>query len=415
MKTIEPLFLDEIREEFDKYYDDSKKLQKLWDRISQIKIFDPACGSGNFLIIAYKELRKIEHGIIDRLFSDDYRRAMVSGKLKSRIKLDNFYGIEIDDFAHEIAILSLYLAKHQMNIEFEQHFGKEIILIPLKDNANIVHGNSALLDWQEVCPNRPQRLSVSNVKQATLIELEQVQEELELSKEEWEEIYLIGNPPYLGSSLQDKQQKSEMKDVFISFKNYKNLDYIALWFKKGCDYIYDTEAKLAFVSTNSIVQGEAIPLLWPYILEKVEISYAYTSFKWSNSARGKAGVSCVVIGLSSVSVKSKYIFTDNIAAPVTHINAYLAPGSNVIVRTENAPISELPEMLLGNMSIEGGFLKLSPDEKAEIESYDHESSKFIRNMVGGGNLLDGKPRYCIWIENQDVEEASRNPIIKRRI
>jgi type I restriction-modification system DNA methylase subunit len=313
MKTIEPLFLDGLREEFDKYYDNNLRLERLWNRISEIKIFDPACGSGNFLIIAYKELRKIEHAIIERLYGDEHKRQQLAGKLESRIKLDNFYGIEIDDFPHEIAILSLYLAKHQMNIDFEQQFGREIKLIPLKDNANIIHGDSTILDWKDVCPNVSHKSGVkTGPEQSALIDFDDEPLELELEEETWDEIYLIGNPPYLGSSLQDKDQKASMTRVFKSFDNYKNLDFIAAWFKLGADYIRGTKAQLAFVSTNSICQGEQVALLWPYIFEKeVEIGFAHTSFKWTNGARNIAGVTVVIIGLRTPSKTRKYIYREH--------------------------------------------------------------------------------------------------------
>ena len=259
MKTIEPLFLDDLREDFDKHYDNPKKLKKLHKRISKIKVFDPACGSGNFLIIAYKELRKLENGIIERLFEDEYDAKQLKNKVQSQIDLNNFYGIEIDDFACEVAVLSLYLVKHQMNIEFEKQFGKEIKLIPLKDKANIVHGNAARIDWQEICPNIERKEKKEDCKnQAQLIEIEEDQSELKLTNTYWDEIYLIGNPPYLGSRNQDKSQKTDMKIVLESVRNYKILDYVTIWFYKGAEYIKSTNARMAFVSTNSITQGDQV-------------------------------------------------------------------------------------------------------------------------------------------------------------
>ncbi len=316
MKTIEPLFLDELREEFDKHYDNPKKLEKLYERISKIKIFDPACGSGNFLIIAYKELRKLEHAIIERLFEDQYIANQLKNKLQSRIDLDNFYGIEIDDFACEVAVLSLYLAKHQMNIEFEKQFGREIKLIPLRDKANVVHGNAAGLDWQEVCPNKPVKKALLEEKQQRLIATE-LDNQRAIEEEVWEEIYLIGNPPYLGSRNQKIEHKTDLKEVFVD--GYKSLDYVSIWFYQGAEYIRNTKAQLAFVSTNSITQGEHVGLLWPKILVNgINIKFGYTSFLWRNSARNNAGVTCVVIGLQSGFPKKPKIYTESHIVNVAH-------------------------------------------------------------------------------------------------
>lgn len=415
MKTIEPLFLDEIREEFDKYYDEPKKLQKLWDRISKIKIFDPACGSGNFLIIAYKELRKIEHGIIDRLFSDDYKRAMLSGRLESRIKLDNFFGIEIDDFAHEIAILSLYLAKHQMNIEFEQHFGKEIVLIPLKDNAKIIHGNSARLDWQDVCSNSPQKQNIHSVKQATLIEIEGAQEELDLSKDEWEEIYLIGNPPYSGSRNQDTDQKNDMKIVLGHIKNYKTLDYISIWFMKGAEYIRGTKSKLAFVSTNSITQGDQVSILWPDLLQGVQIGFAHTSFKWINSARNNAGVTVVIISLQGESKLPKLLISNNIVQNVDHINPYLSAADDAYIYRRSRPVSELPSMIYGNEPRENGNLILDAKDCELLIEENAVAEKYIKPITGSNEYLNDIRRWCLWIDKDEYTQASSIEFIKNRM
>jgi type I restriction-modification system DNA methylase subunit len=418
MKTIEPLFLDEIRQDFDKYFDDRKKLNHLWKRISKIKVFDPACGSGNFLIIAYKELRKLEHGIIDRLFSDDYRKAQLAGKLESRIKLDNFFGIEIDDFAHEIAILSLYLAKHQMNIEFEEHFGKELTLIPLKDNAKIVRGNSLQINWEDVCPNEAHHIKPFTLNKS-LLDGEDVilQDSSVKNGVEWDEIYLIGNPPYLGSSLQDDHQKSDMTKVFKDFKSYKNLDLIAAWFKKGADYIYKTKAKLAFVTTNSICQGEQVALLWPYIFNKeIEIGFAYTSFKWVNGARNIAGVTVAVVGLRSKSSKPKYIYDNLIRSEVPSISAYLTAGSDSVFFNRRASsLSGLPACVMGSKPSDGGYLILDEIDKNKIISSYPQANKYIKKYTGSGDYINGKIRFCLWILDSELKDAATIPPIADRL
>lgn len=418
MKTIEPLFLDDLREEFDKYYDNSSKLTKLHDRISKIKVFDPACGSGNFLIIAYKELRKLEHAIIERLYEDDFKKAALAGKLSTRIDLNNFYGIEIDDFACEVAVLSLYLAKHQMNIEFEKQFGKEIKLIPLKDKANIVHGNAARLDWQQVCPNIEHTSEIHKAnEQSSLIEFEEDQSELQLGEKYWDEIYLISNPPYVGTSKQDKEQKDDMYEVFSAEgNNYKNLDYISIWFKKGADYIDKSIAQLAFVSTNSICQGEQPALLWPYILEEKEIGFAFQSFKWTNSAKNNAGVTCVIVNIRSKSSKPKYIYKSSIRTKASFINNYLEDLPDITLTKRSKPLGNiLPEITYGNKGVYAGSLILTSKEKLELVNEFPNSIMFIKEFTGGQEFINGDMNYCLWIETRDYDQAMRIPPIAERI
>lgn len=422
MKTIEPLFLDELREEFDKDYDNDNKLQKLWDRISKIKIFDPACGSGNFLIIAYKELRKLEHAIIDRVFEEGYKKVALAGKLTSRIDLNNFYGIEIDDFACEVAVLSLYIAKHQMNIEFEKQFGKRIELIPLADKANIVKANAARIDWQEVCPNKPRQVDNTDTKQGRLIADEYEQKELidfEFKKEIWDEIYLISNPPYAGSRKQSKEEKSDMNFVFENGKdihNYKMLDYVSVWFYKGASYLRGTKARLAFVSTNSICQGDQVGIFWPSVLNKIEIAYAFKSFKWENNAKNNAGVTCVIIGLRTNSNNKKYLYQNNIQQNVNNINAYLSSGENIIVQRRKKAISKcLPPMSSGNYTGHATRLTLNKSEYVELLARYPNANNFIKKLVGSDELIQGVDRWCIWISEAQLNDALMIPEIAVRV
>ena len=418
MKTIEPLFLDELREEFDNNYDDISKLGKLLTRISKIKIFDPACGSGNFLIIAYKELRKLEHGIIERMMESGKLEGL---KLTTSIKLDNFYGIEIDDFAHEVAILSLYLAKHQMNIEFEKQFGKEIALIPLKDKANIFLANATRVDWEMICPNKSRPTGESSSEQTKLIEHESEQNMIpsntKFAQKEWDEIYLISNPPYLGQRNQEEFHKSDLKHVFEpSIQKYKKLDYVCCWFMKGAQYIHSSKAKLAFISTNSICQGVQVEQLWPRIYEKdLEISYAFEPFKWVNSASDVAGVICTVISLRNISNQPKYLFTGFVKTNAANINPYLVDGPNTIVEKTIKSISGLHPMLGGCQPREGGFLMLDTDTKNRLINEDNRVEKYIKKMVGSNELLEGITRWCIWIEDNDLEDAIKIPLLNERI
>ncbi|WKD57002.1 hypothetical protein CAPI_02140 [Corynebacterium capitovis DSM 44611] len=375
LKTIEPLFLDELKEEFEAAYDSTTKLGKLLDRIAAIKVFDPACGSGNFLVIAYKELRRLEHAILQR------QAELRAGDMlftESRINIENFYGIEIDDFAVEVAILSLWIAKHQMNEEFREQFGTSIPLIPLKETGKIRAGNATRIDWNEVCPNNGM-----------------------------DEIYLIGNPPYVGSSMQTAEQKSDFVEVFESTKYPKKLDYISLWFIKGARYISGTRAELAFVSTNSIAQGEHVGMLFPVIQALgVEIGYAYTSFKWENNAKYNAGVTVVVVSLRAPTDAPHYLFKDGIRTSVEHINGYLADAADVHVDRRSGPLDmQLPEMTYGNKPVDGGNLFLAAGEMASITGDFPDSRQFIKRILGSKEFINGIDRYCFWISDSEWTSA----------
>lgn len=385
LKLIKPLFLDELYEEFEKNKDNARELNKLLVRISKIKFFDPACGSGNFLIITYKELRNLEIQIIKQLLDLGENRLFFT-----EISLTQFYGIEIKDFAHEMAILSLWLAEHQMNQVFETElldFGQSKPILPLKEAGNIVAGNAARMDWETICP-----------------------------KKENDEIYIIGNPPYLGSSMQDKIQKSDMSFVFNSFNDFKNLDYVSIWFYKAAKYIEGINAQLAFVSTNSICQGEQVALLWPKVLlSNIEIGFAYQSFKWTNNARGNAGVTVIIIGLRNKSTQLKLLFTKSIAKEVSNINSYLIDSKNIYFTRNSKPINGFPELVRGSMPTDGGNFELSTEEKDKLLNEYPLSKKFIKKYISGGDFIKGIHRYCLWIEDRDVAFARTIPLINNKL
>ena len=367
MKVIQPLFLDELYEEFEKAKGNAKKLNLLHLRLQNLKIFDPACGSGNFLIIAYKELRKLEMLIFKE-----------GGLLISpSIKLTQFYGIELDDFAHEVAILSMWLAEHQMNVLFKEEFGTVPPALPLHDGGNIVQGNATRLDWEEVCP-----------------------------KNDGDEIYILGNPPYQGSGKQNQNQKSDMDFVFSQVNSYKKLDYIACWFYKGANYISEFNAKSAFVTTNSISQGEQVGIFWPNIFDlDVEIFFSYQSFKWTNNAKNNAGVSVVIIGLRNISDREKYIYQSSIKKRVKNINAYLIDGTSIYVNALKHSISKLPKMIKGSSPTDDGSLLLSESEKDEIFLKYPESKMFIKKYIGNKDFMNGNQRYCIWVNEDNKDDA----------
>lgn len=388
LKLIKPLFLDELYEEFEKNYDNSNGLKKLINRMSQIKFFDPACGSGNFLIITYKELRALEIKIIKRLI--ELNTTGQTELFFTQIKLSQFYGIEIKDFAHEMAMLSLWLSEHQMNKVFEAElmdYGKSEPILPLKESGKIVCGNSARMDWESVCP-----------------------------RTETEEVYVIGNPPYLGSRYQVEEHRNDVEYVLKKLGTYKKLDYISIWFYKGSKYIEGKNAQLAFVSTNSVCQGEQVSLLWPRILnENIEIGFAYQSFKWVNNAKGNAGVTVIILGLRNKSNKTKYLFTENIKKEAKNINAYLADSSSIFISSRNTPLIETYKVESGNRALDNGFLLLSPSEKEEIITKNQEAKKIIKPIIGSAEFFQGKDKFCLWIEEKNIELANSISEIKNRL
>lgn len=384
LKTIEPLFLDELREEFDKAFSSPQKLARLLDRIAAIKVFDPACGSGNFLVIAYKELRRLEHAILQRQAELANADTLFD---KSRINIENFYGIEIDDFAVEVAILSMWIAKHQMNREFEQQFKVAIPLIPLKETGQIHAGNATRMDWNEVCPNNGK-----------------------------EEIYLISNPPYVGSSMQTAAQKSDFKEVFGTRPFSKNLDYISLWFVKGSDYIRGTNAELAFVTTNSVSQGDHVGLMFPTVLAgDIEIGYAYTSFKWENNAKKNAGVTVSVVALRQASSAPKWIFTGDAQIRAENINPYLADGPVVYPSRRSSSISGLPKMVRGSQPSDDGHLILDSEDRQRLIEADDRCEGFIKRYCGASDYIQGRERFCIWVFPEEARTAEAIPAFSNRM
>lgn len=383
-KLIKPLFLDALYEEFENCKT-IPQLRKLINRIAKIKFFDPACGSGNFLIITYKEIRLLEIKILQRIIDLSPTPAMEF----TSILLSQFYGIELDDFAHEMAILSLWLAEHQMNKVFEEmlfDYGRSKPILPLKQAGKIVQANATRKDWKVVCP---------------------------LGKDD--EVYIIGNPPYKGARAQEEEQKTDMAFVFNGINGYNNLDYISCWFLKAKNYMEGYNSKAAFVSTNSISQGEQVGLLWPHIIsDKIEIGFAYQSFKWTNNAKGNAGVTVIIVGLRNVSIEPKYLFTDRTNL-VKNINPYLIDASNTIVIGRSKPLSKFPEMNFGSMPNDDGNLILNEDEKQKLIAQFPVVEGLFKKFTGSQEFIRGENRYCLWITEENKNLAFSIPEIKRRI
>lgn len=366
LKTIEPLFLDDLKEQFDAAYNSVPKLEKLLNRIAGIKVFDPACGSGNFLVIAYKELRRLEHAILDRLaYLSPKHQTLFSDSV---VKVDHFYGIEIDDFAAEVAILALWIAKHQMNQEYLDKFGFQLPMIPLRSMGKITCANACRIDWDEVCPHNPE-----------------------------DEVYLISNPPYLGSNGQTKEQKEDLRIAFNLSSHPKKADYIFGWFTLGTKYIKGTQAQIAFVSTNSVTQGEQANILYEEIFGRgLEIGYTYTSFKWTNSAKYNAGVTVVVLSIRNTSNKPKWVFDDSIRRNVNHINCYLLDSEIPIVKSrKNKQIStNLPSIVKGSQATGAAYLTLSAEERISLLSNSPESFRYIKPFIGSDEFIDRSERFA---------------------
>ncbi len=391
MKVLQPLFLMNLEEEFAESHGnryERDRLNKLLERISKIRVFDPACGSGNFLIIAYQELRKLEMRIFLRL--DELEGGQITHRWGTGIKLSNFYGIEIADFAAETAKLSLWITEYQMNQRFKMLFGETRNPFPLVEGGHIIHDNALHRDWHEVCPP---------------------------PEDETVETYIVGNPPYLGAKWQGKDQKDDMHRIFGEFtKNYKNLDYVAAWYFKAADYCQRQNAQSALVATNSICQGEQVALLWPLIFDLgIEIGFAHQSFKWKNLATNNAGVICVIVGLRKKSNDKKILFHDDVARAVSNIGPYLIEMSDVIVRKSTNPLNGLPQINYGNMTVDGGHLILSAKEREDLIKDYPESETLVRRLYGSQELVKGIERYCLWIKDEQLKLANSIPIIAKRI
>ena len=411
MKVINPLFLDELRGEYNKlnefyeqklqlknigalstkqFYDELKpvirKCDALLKRMSKMKFFDPACGSGNFLIIIYKCLRFLEMDILAL-----QQKCTPQGEIlfvdNSVISLSQFYGIELLDFPHEVAMLSLWLAEHQMNTKLNENFGVNTKALPLKNITQIVCGNACRLDWNTVCPHTPE-----------------------------EEVFIFGNPPYLGSSKLEEEQKEDRTIAIGEYPNYKKIDYIGIWFIKGAKYIKGTIAKCAFVSTNSICQGEMVEPLWsPIIGMDIVIDYAYTSFRWNNNAKHNAAVTCVIIGLANQSKKERLLFTGEKKREVRNITPYITEGNNIIVSKHLNPISDFPGIMMGCKPVDGGNLIMDNLQKDDLLGKYPNASKWIKKLFSSADYIKGYIRFCLWIPDEERKEAEENPIIKERM
>lgn len=409
LKVLNPLFLNDLRAQLEAAGDNKIKLLNLRKRMARIRVFDPACGSGNFLVIAYKQMREIEAEI---------NRRRGEANLPSEIPINNFRGIELRDFPAEIARLALIIAEFQCDVLYRGQ--KEALkdVLPLDSQNWITCGNALRLDWLAICPS-----TGTGVKLVAddLFNKPQDQSEIDFENEGGE-TYICGNPPYVGSAKQSAEQKGDVNHVFGKFtKTWRSLDLVACWFKLAAAYFEETEGAYAFVSTNSICQGEQVPILWPMIYESgMDICFAHTSFGWANLASNNAGVTVIIVGVSRDQVSKKLLFQTNQSGAVEvreveSINAYLISGRRIVVDPIPKAMDGRGYMIRGNMPTDGGHFLLSEDEKEELLRRAPEAARFVRRFIGAQELINGLSRYCIWIEDDEVRQAQAIPALAQRI
>ena len=409
LKVINPLFLDDLRTKLAEAGDNPRTLLNLRKRIAKIRVFDPACGSGNFLVIAYKEMRKIEAEINKRRGETEIR---------SEIPLTNYRGIELRDFPAEIARLALVIAEYQCDVLYR---GQKLALaefLPLRSENWITCGNALRLDWLSICP--PTGTGVK-LQADDLFSTPLNQAEIDFANEGGE-TYICGNPPYLGFSWQSAEQKAEIRDLLNGRAPSSGfLDYVAGWFIKAADYGIHTSAVAAFVATNSICQGQQVSILWPFIFKTGhEIAFAHTSFKWANLASNKAGVTVVIVGISNQSPRIRRLFSlaDDGSALVSdagNINAYLVQGSNIFVVPTDNVLGAMSKMDNGNKAVDGGHLLLEPSEVVDLALTEEQRKQLIKRFAGSLEAINGKTRYCVWIPDDARELAYSIPSIRARI
>lgn len=389
-KLIKPLFLDELREEFEKVKSNSKKLKEFHHKLSTLKFLDPACGSGNFLIITYRELRLLEIDILRELFKKGEQVLDVSSILW--LDVDQFYGIEYDEFASKIAEVAMWLIDHQMNMRVSEEFGQYFARLPLKKAAKIIHGNSLRINWEDVVAKT------------------------ELS-------YIIGNPPFYGKSLQTKQQKEDMKLVFNKVKGAGVLDYVAAWYLRASQYIKGTKIKTGFVSTNSISQGEQTGILWNELLNNynIKIHFAHTTFSWTNEAKGKAAVHCVIVGFANFDIKIKalFIYDDIKGEPyvksVKNINPYLVEANDLVILKRRQPICNVSKISFGSMPNDGRNFLFTDGERKEFLQKEPNAERFIKPLLGGYEFLNGKNKWCLWLQDIKPNELKNLKEVHKRV
>lgn len=409
LKVLNPLFLDDLRAQLEEAGDNPRKLLNLRNRMAKIRVFDPACGSGNFLVIAYKEMRAIEAEINKRRGEADR---------KTDIPKTNFRGIELRDFAAEIARLALIIAEFQCDVTYRGEVQARAEFLPLNAQNWITQGNALRLDWLSICP--PTGTGVRfQAEDLFHTPLDQAQIDFE---NEGGETYVCGNPPYVGSTWQTSEQKEDLQRIFEGrTKSWKSLDYVAGWFMKAADYGGQTRSVAAFVSTNSICQGQQVPILWPLIFQtRHEIAFAHTSFKWANLASHNAGVTVAIVAISNHAGATRQLFSvaengSDVVKQAANVNAYLVPAPDIIVAPQSKAKDGRGLMEWGNKPTDGGHLFLTRDERDDLVAEAPDALPFVKRFLGAQEFIRGQERYCLWIEDADRAAAEAIPEIARRL
>lgn len=389
LKLIKPLFLDELWNEFEKIKNNEKQLKLFHKKISSLRFFDPACGCGNFLVVTYRELRLLELEVLKALYGKQQATNIAELVV---CNVDQFAGVELEEFPAQIAKVAMWLVDHQMNMLCSAEFGEYFVRLPLRKSANIIQGDALELDWNEVAPK--EQLS-----------------------------YIIGNPPFVGARLMSKEQSAQIERVFDHIRGAGNLDYVTAWYAKAAQYIQGTRIKVAFVSTNSIVQGEQVGILWRVLLEKynVHIHFAHRTFKWSNEAKGNAGVYCVIIGFANFDTDNKTIFEyeDINSEPhilrAKNINPYLVDAKNTLIENRSKPLCDVPTIGIGNKPIDGGNYLFTKEEMEEFIELEPKSAQYFRPWYGAVEFIQQKPRYCLWLGDCSPSELRAMPHCMERV
>jgi hypothetical protein len=394
-KVIHPLFLDGLWDELNKiksFTSDIRKsrLEEFHNKIAALKFLDPACGCGNFLVISYRELRLLEIEVIKELLRGGEKLLDIEQYIK--VNVDQFYGIEILEFPCRVAQTALWLMDHLMNLKIRDEFGQYYIRIPLRASPSINNQNALPLDWETIVPKT------------------------ELS-------YILGNPPFLGASVMNSEQKKELETVFNRLKGCNSIDYVTCWYKKALSYIEGTNIEAAFVSTNSICQGEQVPILWMELINKhnIKINFAHQTFKWSNEARGKATVYCVIIGFSLTDRKEKKLFhyatvtSKAVESIVSKINCYLVDAESIIIQKRTEPLSNVPKMVYGSKPTDGGNFLFTEQEKDGFLQQEPKAAVYIKPFVGSQEFINNEKRFCLWLVDIDPKTLRSMPLVMERV
>lgn len=397
LKVVRGLFLDDLYAEFESLKHDAARVRQFHEKLASLKFFDPACGSGNFLVVTYREVRLLEIEILKQLVALSGGAQLEPDVTKlSKIDVDSFYGIEYEEFPAQIATVALWLTDHQANMRLSAEFGSGCARLPLEKRPHVLHGNALRLDWGELVSRE--------------------------GNETETRLYVLGNPPFVGKDRRSDEQTADMALACADVKNYASLDYVAAWYVKAADFINNTRIRVAFVSTNSITQGEQVGMLWRHLLDRgVRINFAHRTFKWDGEASGSAAVYCVIIDFALFDVTPKRLFDYRTPTSEPHelevktINPYLVDGANLIIPTRRTPLSAVPRILYGSKPTDEGHLLLSDEELSELLAEEPEAEKFVAPFISAHEFIRGENRWCLWLKDASPGEWRRLPEVSKRV